>query len=73
MNDTSRGKQCFLLRLPCSVRAEAIEVAQSDGISLNHFIGLAVAEKLMRMQQPMNIPSSPVHRLPAANLYRRSA
>jgi hypothetical protein len=40
----------FPLRLCPSLRAEAMQTARSQGISLNHFISLAVAEKLVRMQ-----------------------
>ena len=51
MDNERRRKQSFLLRLPLSVRAQAHEIAQADGTSLNHFISLAVAEKLSRMDQ----------------------
>ena len=36
----------FLLRLPENVRDQAIAFAEKDGISLNQFVSLAVAEKL---------------------------
>lgn len=40
----------FPLRLCPSVRQQATQLAQNDGISLNHFISLAVAEKISRME-----------------------
>jgi predicted HicB family RNase H-like nuclease len=45
----------FPLRLPRSLKAAAQSMANRDGISLNHFISLAVAEKLERIAQ--NNPS----------------
>ena len=40
----------FPLRLCPSTRLQATKLAQQDGISLNHFISLAVAEKISRME-----------------------
>ncbi len=40
----------FLLRLPFSLRQRARELANQDGQSLNHFISMAVAEKIVRME-----------------------
>jgi len=51
MDSPRRRKQSFLLRLPCSVRDEATEMAQADGTSLNQFIALAVTEKISRLDQ----------------------
>jgi len=42
--------QTFSLRLPSSMRRQADKFAQKEGISLNQFIMLAVAEKLTRMK-----------------------
>jgi len=39
----------FPLRLPVSMRVQAIESAKHEGISLNQFIMLAVAEKMERI------------------------
>lgn len=47
---TSR-KNSFLLRLPLSLREQAASLARTEQISLNHFISLAVAEKLSRMER----------------------
>ena len=46
-----KRKLCFLLRSPAFVRNQATRIAQEDGTSLNHFISLAVAEKISRMNQ----------------------
>jgi hypothetical protein len=39
----------FPLRLPTSTRSQANDFASSEGISLNQFITIAVAEKIERM------------------------
>jgi predicted HicB family RNase H-like nuclease len=49
MDQILRRKQSFLLRLPLTLREDAAKIAQHEGISLNHFIGLALAEKLSRL------------------------
>jgi hypothetical protein len=41
----------FPLRLPHSMRKQANDVAHREGLSLNQFIGLAVAEKITRLEQ----------------------
>jgi hypothetical protein len=41
----------FPLRLPSSLRECANDLAHKDGISLNHFISLAVAEKISRLER----------------------
>jgi hypothetical protein len=51
MEQDLKRHQTFLLRLPVSVREQAAELAQRDGTSLNHFISLALAEKISRMEQ----------------------
>jgi predicted HicB family RNase H-like nuclease len=40
----------FPLRLPFTTRRQAIEIAQREGLSLNQFISLAVAEKITRLE-----------------------
>ena len=47
---TSR-KNSFLLRLPLSLREQATNTARNEQVSLNHFISLAVAEKISRMER----------------------
>ena len=44
-------RQTFPLRLSPSMRTQANELAHREGISLNHFVSLAVAEKISRMEQ----------------------
>jgi hypothetical protein len=49
--DKPRKDSTFRLRLPKSVRDAAKEIAGQEGVSLNHFISLAVAEKIIRVEQ----------------------
>jgi predicted HicB family RNase H-like nuclease len=46
---TNNKVKTFPLRLPRSTQIEAGEIAAREGISLNQFIALAVAEKITRM------------------------
>jgi hypothetical protein len=41
----------FPLRLPHSMRRQANDLAHLEGLSLNQFISLAVAEKITRLEQ----------------------
>ena len=59
MDQEQKRKQIFLLRLPFSVRQQATEIAREEGTSLNHFISLAVAEKISRMTSAPNMMKSP--------------
>ena len=49
MNGLKRH-QSFPLRMSISVRQLAHDLAQQEGISLNQFINLAVAEKISRLE-----------------------
>ena len=40
----------FPLRLPFTMRRQAIDIAEREGLSLNQFISLAVAEKITRLE-----------------------
>lgn len=40
------SKSTYPLKLPTSVKKAAMELAASDGVSLNQFIAAAVAEKV---------------------------
>jgi len=40
----------FPLRLAKSLRENAKEIADKEGISLNHFISIAVSEKISRIE-----------------------
>jgi hypothetical protein len=51
----------FPLRLPVSMRRQAIEIAQREGLSLNQFISLAVAEKITRLEQSTWLERRPPH------------
>jgi predicted HicB family RNase H-like nuclease len=46
----------FPLRLPRSLKAAAQVIANRDGISLNQFINLAVAEKVERIGMETSSP-----------------
>ncbi len=49
MSQTKR-QQSYPLRLSTSLRSQAEELALREGISLNQFINLAVAEKVSRLE-----------------------
>ena len=40
------SKTAYPLKLPASVKAAATRLAKADGVSLNQFIAVAVAEKV---------------------------
>ena len=40
------SRSAYPLKLPASVKAAAARLAKSDGVSLNQFIAVAVAEKV---------------------------
>ena len=40
------NKASYLLKMPRSVKAAAARLAKEDGVSLNQFIAVAVAEKI---------------------------
>ena len=47
----SKLHQSFPLRLSPSLRMQVDEVAGREGVSLNHFISMALVEKLARMEE----------------------
>lgn len=49
----------FPLRLPKTVRLQAVELALREGVSLNQFIALAVAEKITRLEIAREAERSP--------------
>ena len=51
MDGETKRQLSFPLRLPSSLRESANEFAKKDGVSLNHFISVALAEKISRMEQ----------------------
>jgi HicB family len=50
MNIDDKRRMTFPLRLAGSLKNMAHHLAQQDGISLNHFISIAVAEKISRLE-----------------------
>jgi|HubBroStandDraft_5_1064220.scaffolds.fasta_scaffold96915_2 hypothetical protein len=54
--DRPRYISQFPLRLAKSLRESAKALAEREGISLNHFISLAVAEKVSRIEQQGETP-----------------
>jgi hypothetical protein len=54
MAEEYKRHQCFPLRLSPTMRRQASELAHREGISLNHFVSLAVAEKISRMEQTLH-------------------
>jgi hypothetical protein len=60
--DQTRHTPQFPLRLPKSLRAAANAMAMQQGISLNHFIALALAEKVSRSEpQALSSPNTALH------------
>jgi HicB family len=45
-----KERASFALRLAASIQKRAQLLAERDGVSLNHFISLAVAEKIERLE-----------------------
>ena len=50
MNFDEKRRMTYPLRLAISLKDTASHLAQEDGVSLNHFINLAVAEKISRLE-----------------------
>jgi hypothetical protein len=50
MSIVDKHATTFSLRLATSLKDSANHFAEIDGISLNHFISLAVAEKISRLE-----------------------
>jgi predicted HicB family RNase H-like nuclease len=48
--ERQKERTSFPLRLAVSLRDRAQLLAAQDGVSLNHFISLAVAEKVSRLE-----------------------
>ena len=49
--ERSKPHRSFPLRLSPSQRYMAIAVAKTEGVSLNHFISIAIAERLSRLDR----------------------
>lgn len=71
--------QSYPLRVPASTHQKARELAHQEGISLNHFYSLAIAEKISRMEHAASIVPTPKSPIPLLHrqepqqpaLYRR--
>lgn len=50
MDSLMKRSQSFPLRLSPTLRDKAKAIAEREGISFNHFVCLAVAEKLSRIE-----------------------
>ena len=50
MTTQKKGSSSFPLRLTSTMRQQIDQLAKREGVSLNQFISLAVAEKVMRME-----------------------
>lgn len=50
MMEPVKRPQSFPLRLSPAVKARAREIAEREGVSFNHFVCLALAEKLSRIE-----------------------
>jgi hypothetical protein len=59
-NQTRHPTQ-FPLRLAKSLREAANSVAKEQGVSLNHFIAIAVAEKISRAESQVESPADGSH------------
>jgi hypothetical protein len=46
----TQNSKSYPLRLSTSMREQVTELARLDGISMNHFISLALAEKISRLE-----------------------
>ncbi len=67
------GSSSFPLRLHFSMRRQLDEMARSEGISLNHLISLAIAEKLTRYEQHhLQVDDADSQTFPALNPPKRS-
>jgi predicted HicB family RNase H-like nuclease len=51
MNVDTKKNNSFPLRLPRTMRKQVDKLADCDGISVNHFISLALAEKISRLER----------------------
>ena len=54
MCDSKKPRVSFPLRLAASLKERAEKLAAIDGVSINHFINLAVAEKVSRLEAARN-------------------
>jgi hypothetical protein len=55
MTEGKKKGICFPLRLPLTMRAELQAQANNEGISINQFIVMAVAEKIIRIDMQQSV------------------
>jgi predicted HicB family RNase H-like nuclease len=61
MCDRKTTRIVFPLRLAASLRERAEKFAAKDGVSINQFINLAVAEKISRLESETEQPRGAIH------------
>jgi hypothetical protein len=66
MASGDQGLQNVVLHLPASLRERTEEMANHEGISLNLFVLMAIAEKLQRLQLQHCLEIGEREELPAA-------
>ena len=71
MNDEEKKRISFPLRLGVSLKQRAELLASEDGVSLNHFISLAVAEKISRLDARSSPSATGSHQKSAKALATR--
>jgi hypothetical protein len=74
VNDDEKQRASFPLRLATSLKQRAKLLATQDGISLNHFISMAVAEKISRLHPKSSTSETGPHQKTAngLDLYRNA-
>lgn len=64
------SKSAYPLKMPNSVKAAAARLAKADGVSLNQFIAVAVAEKVGTMETADTFLRQRAGKAKAADLMR---
>ncbi len=66
MSDGTKLRRSFPLRLSLSMQRQANDLARLEGLSLNQFIMLAIAEKIGRMEHATWLKEMAKHEVAAA-------
>lgn len=64
------SKSAYPLKMPHSVKAAAVRLAKADGVSLNQFIAVAVAEKVGTLETVVGFLSQRAGKAKPADLLR---
>ena len=64
-----KKKLSYPLRMCAPVRESATRLARAEGLSLNNFISIAVAEKIARMEHETRLLQQNKERPPAASRF----